>query len=412
MSDTISDCICNASKWMKRIQNKKDGGWGEYKGNDSNSLNTAEAILALVRSGCNNAGDQIIQDGVEFLCDNQTTKQNLKHKINCGSWPKIITRGKNIICIPDTVRTACALLALNTAGKSSTHTAVKACVKWLVQTQNKKDHGWSYSSNQENQLFPTCMALKALMQICQSGNKKTNESIQKGLDNLKSYQNEDGSYGKVHDLEVAHTLYVIQTYSMASELGFTIPSRAIKVATYWIQQRKQDALRWSTETILLKSDPKSPYNYTFSHINPALYLEVVDKNIREEDDIARDSLIAIRDNMDVPTHAFCAKRPVSWATAKTLLGLTPARPIFHDFPLKSKSVPIKFGLKHYLLIALAAFVLISAVLAALNRLSVTFASILFLVILAILLIYGYISERSFVRLLLERWKTRKGIGTS
>ena len=201
MSETISDCIGNASKWMKRIQNKKDGGWGEYKGNDSNCLNTAEAILALVRSGCNNAGDQIIQDGVKFLCNNQTSKQNLKNKINCGSWPKIITRGKNIIRIPDTVRTACALLALNTAGKASTHTAVKACVKWLVQTQNKEGHGWGYSSNQENQLFPTCMALKALMQICQSGNKKTNKSIQKGLDNLKSYKNEDGSYGKVHNLD-------------------------------------------------------------------------------------------------------------------------------------------------------------------------------------------------------------------
>jgi len=410
MSEGIFDCIGNASNWLRRIQNKKDGGWGEYKGNDSNCLNTAEAILALVRSGCNNAGDQIIQNGVKFLCDNQITKQNIKDKKNCGSWPKMATRGKNIIRIPDTVRTACALLALNIAGKSSTHNAVKAGVKWLLQTQNKKEHGWGYSSDQENQLFPTCMALRALMQICQFLDKKTNDSIQKGLDHLKSYQNDDGSYGQEHGLEVSHTLYVIQTYGMAIEIGFRVPSGAVKDATYWIQQRKKDALRWSTETILLKSDPKSSHNYTFSHINPALYLEVVDKNIREEDDISRDALIAIRDNMDVPTHAFCAKRPVSWATAKTLIGLTPARQIFHDFPPTPKSVPIKLGLKHYLLFALTAFVLISAVLAALNRLSVTFASILFLVILAILLIYGYISERSFVRLLLERRKTRKEIG--
>jgi hypothetical protein len=411
MSDDIFDCIGNASKWLKRIQNKKDGGWGEYKGNDSNCLNTAEAILALVRSGCNTAGDQIIQDGVKFLCDNQIKKQNKIGKKNCGSWPRMATRGKNIIRIPDTVRTSCALLACNTAGISSTHTAVKEGVNWLLQTQNKKTHGWGYSPNQENQLFPTCMALRALMQICQSSNTRTNDLIQKGLDHLKSYRNDDGSYGLAHGLEVSHTLYVIQTYSMAYELGFTVPSGAIKDATYWIQQHKKDALRWSTETILLKPDPKSSHNFTFSHINPALYLEVVDKNIREEDDIASDALIAIHDNMDVPTHAFCAKRPVSWATAKTLLGLTPARQIFHDFPQSPKSVPLKLGLKHYLLFALTAFVLISAVLAALNRLNVTFASILFLVILAILLIYGYISERSFVRLLLERKKTRKEIGS-
>ena len=409
MEESIRVYIRESAQWLKKIQNAEDGGWGEYQGAKSSCLNTSEAIIALVESGCHKAGDRVIQKGAKYLIENQLNGENSTTTEDCGAWVREFKRGKKAICIPDTVRTSFALLALNTAGRSCEDKPVELGIKWLLKTQNKDGKGWGYRPNSENSLFPTCLALEALLRMYSAGEEQSLKSpIQDVLDHILSYRNDDGSFGKMPGLVATHTLHVICVFQMASDLDFNIPRKEIESAKNWIRNNKDQTVRWSNETIRLEKKENSPANYTFSHLNPAMYLRVFGEKLFPEDDIGEESLIVLDDNIDPVTHAFCAKRPVSWATAKALMGLAKMPSLIKDkeFPVR-KSQSVQPQGRHYIFGFLAILVLASAVLEGMGKLSMTFASVTYAVILALLLVYGYISEKSFVKLFIRRLKQKK-----
>jgi prenyltransferase beta subunit len=393
---SISQCINRSSVWLDQIQNKQDGGWGQYQGSDSNSLNTSEAILALVETGCHKAGDVVIQNGVKYLLNQQLTSSNHNNPEDYGSWARTVTKNKVIIHIPDTIRTSLALLTLNITGKSVNDPSVTMGIQWLVNTKNK-DGGWGYKCKSESCLFPTCVALKALIGIYNAGDKQLKDTIINGLKHVSSYKNKNGSFGKDPDLNASHTLCVINTLRLLKGQDFPSYETDIKEAIEWIHEDKNHVTNWETETIIVGDSPDSPFNYTFSHINPAIYLAIVGQYTTSQNDITKEALIVTSDNMDRSTKGFCAKRSVSWATANTMLGLESLKERFESFP-ERESTPIRPGRKQYLLALLLVFTVISGILAAIDKLSVTYASFSFGIILAALLIYGFISEKSFVEL--------------
>lgn len=397
----IGKCIKKSSSWLVDIQNNEDGGWGQYKGANSNSLNTAEAILALIETGHCRAGDVIIKNGVKYLVSHQLNERNYRVKRDYGAWPKDVTaKDGRLIFKPDTIRTSLALLALNAAGASLNDNVISTGVRWLVGTQND-DGGWGYKSNHQSWLFPTCLALKTLIRIYSAGDRTLEDTISKGLKHLSSYRNEGGSFGKQPGLEASHTLHTINTLKLAESQGFSFDEDYILDAMDWVQKNTNQILRWGNETILIGRSQNSPDNYTFSHINPALYLAIVGQNLTPQDDIAKEALIVIYDNMDYFSNGFCAKRSVSWATANTIAGLLPSKTVFTDFP-ERQSTPTRLGGRQWVFFLLAALSIASTTLTFAGKFSVTYASFSFAIILATLLVYGFISEGTFLKLLLNK----------
>jgi hypothetical protein len=403
MNGEIDSCIERASRWLLGIQ-EDDGGWGAYKGHDANSLNTAEDILALIESGRHTAGDRNIQGGVQFLIKRQLNKRNCKKKSNYGAWSRDMKKAKKITHIPDIIRTCFALLALNKSGKRWDEKPLSMGISWLKNAQNE-DGGWGYKTKSESKLFPTCVALRVLLSCYSSDDRDLKERITRGFDHIaKSYRNSDGSFGRQHGLELSHTLHVILTFQTARNQHFTAYSDFYEDAIYWVGNSRQRVMRWSDEMIMIGDS----CNYTYSHVNPALYLAAFGDNVKKSDDIANGALVAIYDNADHSTCGFCAKRATSWATAKTIIGLARlSKTTYKDFPKLEDSAPARPKGRHFILLLLVLVVVLSAILAMIDKLSVNWTTVLFMVILAALLIYGFLSEHNFVRLFIYRFSLRK-----
>jgi len=71
----ITEQLNNARCWLQDVQ-KSDGGWGEYEGDKSNTINTAESILALLLMGEPRRSNSI-DAGRRFI---NRTLQNLNNR--------------------------------------------------------------------------------------------------------------------------------------------------------------------------------------------------------------------------------------------------------------------------------------------------------------------------------------------
>lgn len=420
MNLSLQECIENSCHWLESIQNKVDGGWGQYKGANSNCLNTAEAIIALLETDMKDPGDQTIQLGIKYLRKHQSLPSNCADTEHHGSWTRNVSEDSDkVLHIPDTVRTALSVLALKLAGVSLNDQSIIQGVEWLINTQNP-DGGWGYTRNHKSQLFPTCITLKTILKICPSDNVGTHAlcqstSLEKAIidafRHIRLYRNKDGSFGNEPELLVPHTLYAIDVINTAEKQDNLIPKSFFKdmnPAINWIENNKKYILRWATETVTIGASSHSPYNYTFSHVNPSLYLrfvfpiilEKVGSKFNSENALARYALEANFENIDEPSSSaqgFCAKRPVSWATSHTIVGLSKAKATYKYFP--ERELPsAKLNERHYLLIFLIFITILSTILSLLERLNSLQLTLFLLVILALLLIYGFISEKSFIGL--------------
>lgn len=423
-NSTIQECISKSSQWLLKIQNKDDGGWGQYKGSNSNCLNTAEAMIALIETQSQQASANPIQKGKQYLI-NQQIKQHEDQK-NYGAWSKIILvdHARNLH-IPDTIRTSLAILALQYAGVSADDDSIRNAIQWLLRVKND-DGGWGYKPAQDSLLFPTCMILKALLNTCSDDNSNlcSNFNLQKiivkGLRYIEDnyYHNQDGSFGVQDGLKLSHTLHVIDVLKIAENQNFRfrqtdLPGKSIQ----WVRENKNSILNWSSELIIIGEDAGSPYNYIFSHINPAMYLRIIFKDLQKtkgfntEVDVAYDALGVISNDLD-PTdlaYGFCGKRAVSWATSHTILGLQEAlcyrvlnapRILVLDHKVKKRQFFLFFLIIMATLNTITILSILDKTPPNLNQgLLIYYLMFSFsLIILVALLVYGYLSEESFIKL--------------
>lgn len=390
----LTDDLTQAADWLISIRDEELGGWGEYQGSNVNSLNTAEAILALVATGRCSAGDAVIQEARRLLESRQAADGE-----HAGAWSRSVeTPEGQMVQIPDTVRTALALLALNAAGGATADPPIARGLEWLLKTQNA-DKGWGYSAGRGSQLFPTCLVLQAALRMLQAGGAadapgltQTMSAAQDGL--VTTYARGDGSFGNLAGLEMVHTLTVLKTLGQAQGQGFPAKAAVMDAARRWVRQRPADATRWANETIQLTADEWS--QYTFTHITPALYLEAMADD-PPASPATREALVVIADNVDTATGAFGSRRPVSWSTAKTLLGLAAVKETVAAFPERNPP-PAPRAERLYLFLGILLLALVATGVNLFGRLSGEYIGLLSLIIFALLLVYGALSEGSFVEL--------------
>jgi len=405
MAITLESLVEKSAGWLASIQSDADKGWGEYKGAQVNALNTAEAILALLESGHSNAGDLNVQRGIEYLENVQLDEASAAVPAERGAWPREVKSDGNVVRVPDTVRSSFTLLALNAAGRGPNTGSTSNGIEWLERTQND-DGGWGYTGSGESRLFPTCLSLRALLRLHHAGppdlQRRLNGSIDQALGVLHTkFRNADGSFGIQPGLVVSHTLHVINVLKQARRQGFGFDPKDLTGALDWISEHIHEITQWNHETIEIGGKHSAAANYTYTHVTPALYLYAFGKDLSTADEIASESLRVLVDSMDPNTGGFAAKRAVSWATAKSVLGLAAVETVYQEVPerviTKSQLQP-----RHYTLLIMLAMAILATVLALFEKLDGRTVGIFTLVITGTLLVHGYISEKSFVDIILAR----------
>lgn len=421
---SIQECISTSSDWLIEIQSASDGGWGQIKGDSSNSLNTAEAILGLLESEEKEPGEKAIQNGIGFLLSNQAKIPGQADLLSYSYWSRDLTKGHKNIVIPDVVRTALALRSLIRAGLPLSSLPIAGGLHWILSIQNS-DGGWGYSHQEKSRLFPTCMVIKTLLRIVPVDQRESGsysradqeKCLRDGLGFIRAKRNDDGSFGDTSSLLVPHTIHVIDLIHIAGSSNWDgFPKRyhdLLKPAIGWIEDNRKDVLRWSTESVLINHQQYGSVEYIFSHINPSLYLRFVfprflelseGKGFDDKTALAYDALEVTLDNIDPSPSAkgFCARRPVSWATAQTVAALSQAMKKYQEFP-ERKNPSMRLGEQQYALIFLVILAFLTFILSVLEKLSGPLLSFFLFLILAMLLVYGVLSEKGFLNVLRNKF---------
>ena len=338
--------------------------------------------------------------------------------IDDGSWGRRVEVPDGTAQIPDTIRTACALLALQAGAQSSSNQPVERGVKWLLRVQQPDDGGWGYSDAVPSQLLPTCLALQALLRLYEARRSDIdddiNGAIRKGLLCICSghHSHPNGSFGGPDDLRWPHTLLAIKTLGMGAKLGISGPRpERLRDAHLWVESNK-DAPRWANEKVILERGPVDG-SYQFTHVTPALYLDILGSFIAQGETPSKESLRLgqvslglIEHSMDADTHGFGSIRPVSWATARSIMGLAAAKPVFQAFrpddalpdEASGQQRPSRSGIQQTYLVSLLVLCLLAGALAAFDKLSLAFASLVVLALVCILALSGILREEAVVRL--------------
>ena len=304
-------------------------------------------------------------------------------------------------------------------------------VNWLKMAQ-RGDGGWGYTAKKDNQgseLFPTCISLQALVNIfCdRSGafKKDLENYIHNGFQCLINFRSGRGYFGNASDtaLRVAHTLYAIETLDLRLEKDSSHAGakdlKYINDGIEWLNQQRNDVIGWASELITLETNNLNvSENYTFSHNNAALYLRIVSPRLKGEPykdiGLTRDALIFVEKLLsydDINNYGFCGPRPVSWSTAKTIRGLKAVSTENKKFP-KLEQLPHSPGGKQiiFLLLIILFLCLIVAFLSFYDRLNLMITTFYLSVMFILLLIYGILSEKTFLQLFINKqFRTKKSL---
>jgi hypothetical protein len=200
----LKNVMERAANWLLEVQDQ-NGGWADRPGRASNTLNTAEAVIALLDARAIAPGDAYIQKAKTFLLRHQRRQQPDK-----GAWSREIAEdGGRISEYPDIVRTSAAVVALIKAGEAVNQEPLTAALDWLLEIQNS-DGGWGYRRGISSCVMPTCFALLAVIEVYDAGNIKTKAPIENGLSLLvKEYRQQDRAFGPSGPLQAVSTIYSI-----------------------------------------------------------------------------------------------------------------------------------------------------------------------------------------------------------
>jgi Squalene-hopene cyclase C-terminal domain/Prenyltransferase and squalene oxidase repeat len=154
----LTDQMIQSAAWLRDAQDEKTGGWGATPGSTHlSSLNTAEAIIALIKTDRETAGTDAVQRGISYLRANQSSDTD-----DAGAWLRDAKVGRSTkVETADVVRTGLILEALVLADVERSDPMIVSAVKWLVHVQND-DGGWGPTRGKPTQMFPTCQALLGL----------------------------------------------------------------------------------------------------------------------------------------------------------------------------------------------------------------------------------------------------------
>jgi hypothetical protein len=381
------------------MQDVATGGWGEHPGGRLSALNTAEVVIALSAAGIA-PGDSNIQNAVRFLLKEWVAMDPPDY----GAWPRKAGHGTNTRLVPDVIRTSVIVSALILAGKGVNDPNVLPSIEWLVSRQNKavNDSGWAYQGNQKSQILPSCFALLTVMRT--SASAETNHwrsPVENGLKHINDrFRNGNGSFG-TGTLTAAHTIFVCLVLQSARSCGFNINPTAEQRAIEWLLNNQDDALSPVEETVAIDPYPNGEANYAFTFSMEALLLRVLSYSSvasHRQTDLWLKIQRFLYGNFDEMTGGLYGRRVFSWSTAVGLHAIKLSEQYLAPIPPSPGEDPS--GLKIGNAILLVVFVLVAAVvyLSKSGVFSALQASVFGLLVLASLLAYGKIGEKTFGQL--------------
>ena len=111
----LTDQMDQSAAWLADQRDVQSGGWGEeHLSNRQSTLNTAEAIIALIDADADAVDSDAVRDGVAFLRDRQAQAG----EPDPGSWRREeADEGRGLVRHADVVRTGLAFEALVRAGR-------------------------------------------------------------------------------------------------------------------------------------------------------------------------------------------------------------------------------------------------------------------------------------------------------
>lgn len=394
----IQRMIERSTNWLLSQQDHHTGGWADLPGKAVNILNTAEVIIALLDAQAVTAGDVKIQKGIEFLKTHQMSQGP-----DQGAWPREITlQGSGTYRVPDIVRTSFAVVALVKAGIAVDQEPVEKAVEWLLATQ-KQDSGWGYSRGSPSMLMPTCFALMALFEVCRAGLTKCAAPATAGLELLvQRYHRNDGSFNESDSRRAVHTIHVVLVLQLARRCRLSTFADEEKQAIEWLRGHPDDARRLEEERITI-DERTGRANYGFLVMTDSLLIRILLSSIEEEQrtsELARGAMISLRDKMDPSgSGGFYGYRVFSWSTAKVLSALSVASSQYQELPTRRPEYPgpKAGGLVFVLAVLLCSYV---AYLSVINRLNAGGVFFFIFAMLALLLTYGRIGEKTFKELVI------------
>ena len=389
----LKEVMKKSANWLLKNQDPHTGAWADRAGEPASILNTAEAIIAILDAHAVLPGDNQIQKGVQFLLQHQCT-----NKPDKGAWAReILKNGGKLTHVPDMVRTSFTIRALIKAGTWVDTEPVKNAVDWLLAIRNK-DNGWGYRRGTQSEPMPTCFALIALLEAYGAKMDECKQPAVAGLEFLvNKYSNNSGSFGAKDPLEAVHTIYAALVLQAARccELN-SYPDKEEQAIT-WLLGNPDKSSKLVEGKIMIDADDQ--LNYDFLFMTHSLLIRVLAGSVNKEhhkSNLARETLITLRDKMD-PSGGFYGDRVFSWSTAKVLSALSMAMSNFKEFPERS---PEYSGPKAGILVWIFAILLSIFVvyLTIKDSFKLLHAGVFIFLMLASLLAYGMIGEKTFKEL--------------
>jgi len=208
---SVNTVIVKTVAYIKSLQNA-DGGWALTKGEESDILETALALQALLFSG-EGSGSEIVRKGISYLLNKQTKD---------GDWNE------------NPAHTALTIAVLQDANASDE--ALYKGLRWLKKKgQNQTDGSWAEDTGSEGMTWQTGMVLTGMGRIG-LGTRYT--PAEKGMEWLANIRNEDGAWGttKGKPSNVLATAWAILGLSIAMEDYIYEVEEAIG----WLKERQND----------------------------------------------------------------------------------------------------------------------------------------------------------------------------
>jgi hypothetical protein len=393
------------SRLCDRLLKTQDasGGWAEHPGGPLSPFNTAEAVLALSVARCNNVGDvqQHIRRGVEFLLKARDS-QRLPPP-DSGAWYRKGGVHGHERLVPDVIRTSIVIGALINAGEPVDKPTVASAIEWLLNQQNapNDDTGWAFQRSLKAEVLPTCFALLALIAASLSTEGKPwKDAIENGLKHLteKLRNAKDGSFGS-GILTAAHTIYACLVLQAARIGGFRINASAENEAIQWLLNNQDDALSPIEETIQI--DPTDAANYPFMFTMEALLLRVLGNS---QDGSHRETSLwlevqrSVRANFDENTGGFYGQRVFSWSTANGLYAIKLSENNLKAIPPRPGEDPNGLKVGNAILPFVLVLVVVTTYLSVVGKFTVLLATFFWFLVVALLLAYGRIKDKTFRQL--------------
>ena len=399
MSGELSDVLKHSAQWLLAQQEDKSGGWGQNKGDDINSLNTAEAVLAVLDAGVGvEPGHLQLVKAKNFLVRMQSSDPSSQ-----GAWTRTVDRGAAEL--PDVLRTSFALQALVRLGVSATDEIIEKALTWLRQ-RRAPDGGWGHQGSDESQILLTCHALLAVIAVAVARNESQgperevyNEFVVPARNWLLTNVQGDGSIGAPGPLQAAHTILAVMALQCLRRCGFEVVQDHEHRALRWLVDNPDKSMDLVEEDVVL--DPSdAQHNYAFLYMTDALLVEVLyaaDQKQSGMEPLAEDALLRLKARQD-GRGGFYGNRVFSWSTAKCISALREVDRDRSDFPILTSS-PEKAGRRtSAVIIVTAAMLWMGALLLALfDKFSPTLGIFGLFLLLAMLVTLRVISEKTFAK---------------